>query len=154
MSYNMKTMLFFIIFLLLIPSISSVAIRAFFAQKPQTQELVPPQPIDEMELLSVVNNWRINQGKTEYYSDPTLCEYADLRVEQIKSDWSHDGFYAMQKDGSFSLLGENLSRYDYSPEYVFGEWLNSPEHRQNLERDFTHSCIRCEDNYCAHIFAK
>ena len=113
-----------------------------------------PEVADEEDLWTEVNDWKYKEAGYTYSKSAILCEYADIRVEQIKTDWSHSGFKAISDSRGFYRLGENLSN-NLDTEYVILQsWLNSPTHKANLDENFTHSCIRCEDNYCVHLFGK
>lgn len=110
--------------------------------------------ISESKLWEVVNTWREDNNLNQYIKDEVLCNYAESRISEIKNDWSHDGFKSMEKIDNFSWLGENLSKETFGENQTLQMWLESPEHRENLEKDFTHSCIKCDNNYCVQIFGK
>jgi uncharacterized protein YkwD len=131
-----------------------------FAGANYIPESYQAKQISEDRLFKAVNQWRESQNKQTYITSPVLCGFATQRVKEIQSDWSHDGFKELSKTGevykfqNFSQTGENILR-DFSEENGGLEsWLNSPTHRANLDSDFTHSCIRCENNYCVQLFGK
>lgn len=120
----------------------------------------PPITIDNRKLWSNVQTWRSNQELIQYRENELLCKYASIRVEQVKSDWSHDSFIdsvvkpLSVDDSSFEQIGENLAR-DYQNEgEIISGWLVSPSHLENLEAPFTDSCIKCVDNNCVQLFAR
>lgn len=117
---------------------------------------VAPAQIDEDKLWTVVNEWKYEEDGYSFSKNANLCEYADIRAKQIKTDWSHEGvkdFYPLIYSHGFHNAGENLGRDIVREDYLLNSWLNSPTHRANLEKNYTHSCIRCEDNYCVQLFA-
>lgn len=125
-----------------------------------------PDPVilNEKLMWKLVNDWRKNQGKAEYVIDENLCSLADIRVSEIKTNWSHEGFKERGSSGSDELystgfinVGENLAQSTdgWSDENsLFYNWLNSPSHKENLDKDYSHSCVKCEDNYCVQLFGK
>lgn len=119
----------------------------------------PPQDLhypDAERLFSLVQVWRESVGKNKYIHSENMCKIAQLRAEESVSDWSHDKFSA-ERFCDECTLGENLARnyqaLEFEPEDgILERWLNSPAHKENLDRNYTHSCIRCVDLNCAHIF--
>lgn len=110
----------------------------------------------EDNLFIKVQGWRRLSGRKEYVLNSHLCGRAEERTIEIKTDWSHDGFYKLtSQDKTFLFNGENLSEGYEFPEEVLEGWLNSPVHRDILERDYTDACIRCtSDFFCAAEFGK
>lgn len=82
-----------------------------------------------------------------------LCDSANDRLPEIKTNWSHEGFYIERWDMSFNEIGENLSR-DFDAPQVVPAWLNSASHKANLDYGYTHHCLVCEDTYCVHHMGK
>lgn len=128
----------------------------------QTQATRSPLPtpyvITEERLWSVVNDWKINTSGIGYENNEVLCQQAGLRLKEVQNDWSHDGFNdnaeIAKKTGGFSKVGENLARdYLYESE-ILNEWLSSASHKKNLDDTYTHSCIKCQNNYCVQLFGK
>ena len=109
--------------------------------------------VEENGLWTVVNDWKEKESGYRYTSDERLCEQASIRANQIKSDWSHNGFDEVPFF-DFKTVGENLAAESNSNNDILTLWLTSPTHKENLDENFTHSCIRCEDNYCVQLFGK
>lgn len=105
-------------------------------------------------LFTLVNAWRSENGYLEYKISPTACTFAQTRVKEIQTDFSHDGLYVHAKElPSGSYISENLSEgFNYAYE-TMDAWVKSPTHLDNLKKDYTHSCIKCEKGYCVHIFS-
>lgn len=114
----------------------------------------------EDRLWDVVQNWRISQGLAAHAKDSRMCRLAELRLPEIKVNWSHDGFVnnshysAICPDSNcFASMSENLSNGYYSEQENLNGWLNSPAHREALQKNYTYSCIKCQDGYCVQEFA-
>lgn len=110
--------------------------------------------INEDRLWVVVNEWRMSENKPSYVKDDSLCSYANQRVQDIQTDFSHDKFVAMKKVDRFIRLGENLSRDFQTNQETLTAWLNSPKHRENLDDNYEYSCIRCSEATCVQLFGK
>lgn len=112
--------------------------------------------LDEDKLFLKVQEWREANHKEMYKLDGNLCRLAAVRAVEVRKDWSHDGFLKEGKlmmVSGYQSLGENLARDMRNEDEALTAWLNSPTHKKNLDADFTHSCIVCVDNNCAHEFA-
>lgn len=116
-----------------------------------------PQLLSSAGLFSEIQNWRMSKGEATYIVDQKLCSYADKRLNQILTDFSHKGFEASSAEElgvtGFRRIGENLSMGFIENRAVLVAWLNSKSHRENLEESYTHSCLKCLNNYCVQIFA-
>lgn len=108
----------------------------------------------ETELFSLVQQWRVENDLPQYEIDEKLCKYASVRLTEIQSDWSHSGFKKQSREAGFNHTAENLGKDFQKPESMLNAWLNSETHRANLDRDYTHSCIKCENQHCVHWFRK
>lgn len=97
-------------------------------------------------VLFGVQQWRKSSGKSEYLVSEKLCKIANTRLEDIKIDFSHSGFES-KRFGNETTIGENLAKGE-----PLSAWLSSPSHRDNLEADFTHTCIATDGFYTVQIF--
>ena len=124
---------------------------------PSPTPIPTPEISFEDQVWERINNWKQKEDGYKYIKDNVLCKFAEIRTEQIKTDWSHDGFYKINNQlnqaTSFNSYGENLSKDIIYPVEISVSWLNSPKHRENLNKKYTHSCIKCEDYYCVQLFA-
>lgn len=103
-------------------------------------------------LWDVVQQWRADQGYLVYQHDEQACQLAEKRLEEIKTDWSHNGFWD-EECVNCSAWGENLARGFYNESDVLTAWLESPTHADNLhDRDYSHSCIRTDGSNTVHFF--
>lgn len=115
---------------------------------------VQPKTLDQNKIENLVNEWRGTHDYPQFIEDPRLCTYAAERAEEIKIDWSHDKFLEDSCNVGFNTCGENLAKGYTTEEQVLEAWLDSPKHRENLEKDFKYMCIECKDGYCAQQFGK
>lgn len=120
---------------------------------------ISKKPFEE-EMWIAINDWRENNNYPRYIKNEMLCSYASVRLLEIRSDYSHNGFFAhsdeIRKETGFDLIGENLLEMDddLNTSFAIGAWTASPTHRKNLTESFTHSCIKCGDQKCVHLFGK
>ena len=108
-----------------------------------------PHIFNERELWGLIQEWRLKNNFPVFVESPRLCSIATDRVDDEKFD-NHKGFW--EKYGNLEYIGENIGGDYFSEKELLLSWLNSPSHRTNLERNYTHSCLRCEDKYCVQIF--
>ena len=93
----------------------------------------PEPPLSSEAILSMVNFYRAEHNIKPLLQDDRLCEYGTMRVDQIISTWSHDGF---SNDGGqedlicpdCTFFGENLARRQTSNQQIIKEWKGSPGH--------------------------
>lgn len=120
-----------------------------------------PIPVSEDELWQIVNNWKDGHSGYRYKKLPIVCDYADKRLDQIRTDFGHDGFYQTAKNwahnNNFKLVAENLSSDINSKDDILTSWVTSSSHYENLNNNFVYSCIRCtvvnHNSLCVQIFA-
>lgn len=104
-------------------------------------------------LFQLVNEWRTKEGYQPYVKSEFACKFADLRIPQVKKNWSHEGFTDLHLQlAPDTWAAENLGKNFSYPSEMLQGWLISPSHRKNLEDSYTHSCIKCDSGYCVHIF--
>jgi len=109
------------------------------------------------ELDIALNNYRSGHGLNTLSIDSTLCVVASQRADEIKDDFSHDGFDgAVERNNiSYSSIGENIASGPLSAtKFVEWSWDQSPGHRENMLRDWTRGCGAVSDGYAVYIFAK
>lgn len=111
----------------------------------------------ESTIFNLVQEYRFKQGLPTMTIDPLLCKYASIRAEEIKTDWSHNGFLnkvspQIYRESKYRKLGENLAKDFNSDRDMFQGWLNSPLHRENIDYPYTKTCLVCSSHYCAQLF--
>lgn len=102
---------------------------------------------DTQGLWTLINNYRQGENLSALQEEPSLCDFAQKRVKQIASDWSHDGFNRDSSDPQKVCpkcegLGENLAKSYYTPATVMQAWLESPTHKANLDYPFDVACLK------------
>ena len=147
------------IFALLLISVSAVVVYAEFTiRKNKLKQLEPVQVVktfpDQDQLWDLVNNWRKDNSLPKYTRHEGLCVIAEKRATEISTDFNHrkltsDEYYPLQP----MIVSENISKSDSATSALSG-WLGSRPHAQALNDNFTHSCIKCDNNYCVQLFAQ
>lgn len=101
----------------------------------------------ESELFTLVNYHRTNIGLNALEFDSTTYYYAGEHTSYMisKGALSHSFFEEraskIAKQTGAELVAENVSRnYDTMQEILDG-WINSPNHKVNLEGNFNYSAI-------------
>ena len=115
-------------------------------------EVVKPIELDEDKLWYLVQKWRAENDKMLYIKDEQLCDFARIRLEDIKVRWSHEGFWEINDSLSYDTLGENLAREFNTEKETLSGWLKSSLHKENLTERYTYSCIVCDGKYCVQEF--
>jgi hypothetical protein len=61
--------------------------------------------IEKSELFTLINEWRKENGYSEYQEHPFACLLAEERLPQVTKNWSHSGFL----DSVSEIRGVNTS---------------------------------------------
>lgn len=150
-----------------------LVVKILFGAKPQLAPTSTPEPPIDLtaslsaDLMARVNQWRLASSLEAYFWDADLCNFADLRLSQIQNAvLSHSAFYEQAQDvfpdSGFASLAENLASFssldkenlELVSEEILLSWLASRSHQQNLEDDFSHSCLRCNSQICIQVFGR
>lgn len=146
----------YLLIALLVACFSGLFVVVNTQQTPKSQVVAQTQSqyISEDELWTEVNNWRKLRNYKTYQRDEQLCEYAEVRASEIKTEFNHDIFIERFKNHPFEI-SENMvdSTIDNDVHTAMYSWLKSTDHREALERNYTHSCIKCNDGYCVQLFS-
>ena len=111
-----------------------------------------PARINEGELLNLVQKYRSDHNLPTYSPSDFLCSVASTRLEETKENWSHQGFIGNRFCTNYCQLGENLAKdYIYDSDVLNG-WLDSPSHKLNLDKPYTHTCLKSDGNYVVMIY--
>ena len=102
-------------------------------------------------MFSIIQDWRVSKKLRKYIENKELCKIADIRVEEIQKDFSHNKFLSNYQSFK-STVGENLS-LDFTEELTLKGWLNSPTHAKALRTNYKYSCVRCLNRACVQIFS-
>jgi uncharacterized protein YkwD len=96
---------------------------------------------------TLFNEYRMKNGLSPLVFSPRLNEIAQLRVEEIKKDFSHSG---ISKYGNF---GENIVMGIYSDSEALKTWTNSLGHRSNmLDPGYSQTGYARSGGYAVQIF--
>lgn len=97
----------------------------------QAQTVTEDKQGETAKYETLFNNYRLENRLPPLVFSPRLNEIAQLRVEEIKSDFSHSG---ISKYGNF---GENIVMGAYTDWGILDAWNSSQGHRANM-RDPTY----------------
>ncbi|MEM9679619.1 MAG: CAP domain-containing protein [Bacteroidota bacterium] len=126
----------------------------------------PPQAKQiEIEILELINDYRINQGLSALSGHGTIKAVAYTHTDYMieVDNVSHDNFFqrkqSLQEHASAVVVSENVAYGFSSAESVVNAWLNSDSHRDNIEGNYTDFDISAEQNeegkwYFTNIFIK
>lgn len=112
---------------------------------PQTPEVPDTLAAYQGEILRLVNAERTKAGVDPLTLNATLCTAAQLRAQELPTQFAHtrpDGtqcFTVLDQVGqNYRTAGENIAAGQTSPAQVVSDWMNSPGHRRNiLDASFT-----------------
>lgn len=105
---------------------------------------------DAMEMFNLVNQYRVENGKTEYeWTDSERIEqYIETRAKEIAVLYDHvspSGSGCMYSENiAMSTIGMSLDRgvYHASTEEIFNAWIESEGHRNNILGFQEKTCIK------------
>jgi len=116
------------------------------------------------EILAIVNEYRASLNLPPFSSHTLAKEEAMEHTAYmiINNRVSHDNFFERSdylKANGASEVSENVAFGYRTAQAVVDGWLNSPDHKQAIEGDYTHSGISVAQtesgiNFFTHIFVK
>jgi len=138
--------------LILVSFISVFLFNKYLINK--VDQIEPVYQIDTEELLDIVQEWRVDNNYPPYLNSDKLCQVAEKRLNEVDTDWSHNGFYDEVSicGDELCTLGENLAKNYVSEKEILAAWLNSHLHKDNLVDDFEYTCIRSDGRLVVQIF--
>lgn len=118
----------------------------------------------DLKIEEEINNFRQRNNLSKLTRYEPLCALANLRVEEIKTDWSHKGFEERNQEiytkycnkGALicTSAGENLAKGDFIDEKgVVNGWENSPDHKENMMGDYNVQCVAVSGKFYVSLFA-
>lgn len=133
----------------------AVAYGGFMLQSMQFKAVTPEQfvypPLNAEKLSTMVDDWRTSEGFAVYKPSVEMCEIANKRLSEIKTDFSHNKF--LNNDYCVECaIAENLSRGHETELATLNAWLNSDTHRGMLEDSYTHACLVTDNHHAVQIF--
>jgi len=119
----------------------------------------------EQELLGIVNAHRNSLGVSPMQFSVVAYEYANLHNDYMiaKGNLSHDNFSARASSISAKVdakqVAENVAKDYPTASATFEGWMNSPNHKETMEADFTHTAISVKQDskgnfYYTQLFYK
>ena len=128
-------------------------------------EYVPPTKIIEIEVMELINNYRIAQGLNSLSPmDEIKSEAFGHTDYMIENDEVSHAFFHVRKANLVNRVNaisvaENVAYAYSSAEAVVNAWLNSEGHKNVIEGDYTHFDISAEQDdegkwYYTNIFIK
>jgi len=130
-----------------------------------TSSYVPDTKIIEIEIMELINDYRIGVGLNPLQDMNEIKAVAYSHTDYMidNNEISHDNFYMRQASLENNVgalrVGENVAYgYQYA-ESVVNAWLNSQGHKYIIEGDYTHFDISAEQDendrwYYTNIFLK
>lgn len=125
----------------------------------------PPTKVIEVEILELINNYRIGKDLTPLNNLSVIKSVAFTHTDYMVTlnQVSHDNFYqrkiSLVNNAAALKVSENVAYAYSSAQSVVNAWLNSPGHKATIEGDFTDFDISAEKNsegkwYFTNIFIK
>jgi uncharacterized protein YkwD len=106
----------------------------------------------EEELLSIVNQHRLDLGYTSLIYSEVAYKYANEHTDYMIAigDINHDDLSSRASsicaEVNASIVSENVAKnYDSALE-AFENWYNSSEHRKTIDGDFSHTAVSVKTN--------
>lgn len=128
-------------------------------------EKAPPPKVIELEILELINNYRISKNLNPLHNLAIIKSVAFTHTDYMVSvnQVNHDNFFqrktSLVQNVAATKVTENVAYAYSSAESVVNAWLDSPAHRANIEGDFTDFDISAEMNsqgkwFFTNIFIK
>lgn len=100
-------------------------------------------------IFALINKHRTDNNLKALIFDETIWRYANehsVNMATGVTTFSHDGFSdrtaAIRNEIGGGNAGENIAYNSSSdPQSVVSQWLRSEGHRDNIEKDYTHSAL-------------
>ncbi|MGI9547541.1 MAG: CAP domain-containing protein [Flavobacteriaceae bacterium] len=101
----------------------------------------------ENELLGIINAHRSSLGYSPLQFSSVAYQYANNHTDYMISQGglSHDNFNArassISSEADAEMVAENVAKDYANAAAAFEGWLESADHRQTMEGDFTHTAL-------------
>lgn len=104
-----------------------------------------------IDLLGLINQFRLEKGMSPLSANSETCFFANLRSQEIISSFNHDGFRNRIDSKTlpyptYSSVAENISMNGEASQVIPG-WINSPGHAENLLKDAPFGCVVSNGSY-------
>lgn len=136
--------------------------------KKYTKRYQEQLPVEETDVETEINAFRQSQGLEPLGKWEPLCDFAKIRVYEIKEDFSHAGFeertinfgegsvyeqFCDKDSVKCTRAGENLAKGYYESKEVVQGWADSPGHRKNMLGEYNVQCVAVDGGYVVSLFA-
>lgn len=160
---TLQTILVFLVFSLIFTSCSEENIDTDLYETASL--LVPENKVIEVEILTLINQYRIDKGLSSLGQMDVIKAQAythtDYMIDQAAP--SHDNFFKrseyLKEHSGAKRVAENVAYGFSSAQSVVNAWVNSEGHKKNMEGDYTHFQISAEQSedgrwYFTNMFIK
>lgn len=112
----------------------------------------------EEELLSIVNEYRVEQGQTLLTYSSVAHEQANKHNDYMisKGNISHDNFSsratAISTELEVEYVAENVAKDYKTANEAFKGWLSSSSHKKTMEGEFTHTAVSVKKDTNNNLF--
>jgi len=122
--------------------------------------------LDSSIIESLINKYRSENSKPKVRHYNQLCDLAKIRVYEVSSDWSHEGFKKRSEEDTLYLkycnssdyvctgVAENLAKGSVVEIDILGGWKNSKLHNDTLLGDYDAQCVAVNGEVVVSLFAK
>ncbi|TBN03025.1 CAP domain-containing protein [Hyunsoonleella flava] len=130
----------------------------------ESTKVIPPKSI-ELEILELINNYRLSEGLNPLQSmtiiKSTAFTHTDYMVDT--QTVSHANFFTrsnyLKSNAGAKSVSENVAYGYSSAQSVVNAWMRSESHKKNIEGDFTNFEVSAEKDidgrwYFTNIFIK
>ncbi len=135
------------------------------AEAYNTNLVIPESKGIEVEILELINDYRLNQGLNPLQNMGIIKSQAHNHTAYMleQNNISHDNFYLRKSylvsNAGANVVSENVAYGYTNAQSVVNAWLNSDGHRANIEGDFTDFDISADQDedgrwYYTNIFVK
>ena len=135
---------------------------AFSCTKETTEDtnFIETENVEEIEsqLLSIVNEYRSDQGKTILTYSTVAHEQANKHNDYMiaKGNISHDNFSsratAISTELEVEFVAENVAKDYKTANDAFKGWLGSSSHKKTMEGEFTHTAVSVKKDKNNNLF--
>lgn len=104
------------------------------------------------KLFDMSNQYRASKGLPAFQKDDRACQLASSRAPEIGAEIAEGHMHSGLRDRNLPYWNsENIISYS-TEEGAFNWWINDTIHREQIEGNYTYSCVACNGNSCAQEF--
>ena len=103
-------------------------------------------------LFAMANSYRASKGLPPFQKDDRACQLASSRAPEVGAEIAEGHMHSGLRARNLPYWNsENIISY-HSEEGAFNWWINDTIHREQIEGNYTYSCVACAGNSCAQEF--